>query len=312
MAVYEPPYRSLFKNGDLNSRVSFAYQRLSKCNICGHKCGVNRIKGELGICRTGENAWVSSFGPHYGEEDSLSGYRGSGTIFFSRCNLKCQYCQNYNISQFNSGSEVQPEELAMMMIDLQERGCHNINLVSPSHVVPQILSALLHATQLGLAIPLIYNTGGYDSLETLELLNGVIDIYMPDMKYSDKANAEKYSKIPEYPKINKIAVKEMHQQVGDLQIDQHGIAYRGLLIRHLILPNNLSGTEDIIHFLVNEISLNTYLNLMDQYRPSYLANKYPELNRRITTEEYRTAIGFAHKSGLNNLDERGTPITWFQ
>jgi putative pyruvate formate lyase activating enzyme len=295
----------------LKSRVSEANHRLTKCNICGHKCNVDRKAGELGKCKTGENVRVSSFGPHFGEEDPLRGFRGSGTIFFSRCNLRCQYCQNYDISQFNSGFEVQPEELAMMMINLQERGCHNINFVSPSHVVPQILAALYLAAQSGLAIPLIYNTGGYDCFETLELLDGVIDIYMPDMKYSDEKIAKKYSKIPNYPEINRIAVKEMHRQVGDLDLDKHGIAMRGLLVRHLILPNNLSGSEDVIHFLVNDISSNTYLNLMDQYRPSYLANQYPELNRRITTREYRTALRFAQESGLRRLDQRKSPAVWF-
>lgn len=304
MSPYEPQYRSLLTNGELKSRVSKANHRLSKCNICGHKCGVDRNVGELGKCKTGKNVAVSGFGPHYGEEDPLRGSRGSGTIFFSRCNLECIYCQNSNISQFNSGFEVQPEELALIMIELQEQGCHNINLVSPSHVVPQILAALYIASKSGLSIPLIYNTGGYDSLETLDLLDGVIDIYMPDMKYSEKSVAKKYSKIPDYPIINQNAVKEMHRQVGDLSLDKRGIAIRGLLVRHLILPNNLSGSEDIIKFLVNDISPNTYLNLMDQYRPSYLVKQYPELNRSITTKEYRKALGLAHDSGLSRLDKR--------
>jgi len=239
-----------------------------------------------------------------GEEDPLRGSRGSGTIFMTRCNLRCQYCQNHDISQTDSGHEVEPEDLAAIMLELQKRGCHNINFVSPSHVVPQIMAGVLIAAQSGLSIPLVYNTGGYDSLSTLALLDGVVDIYMPDMKYADPVVAETYSKIKNYPQINQAAVMEMHRQVGDLKLDARGIATRGLLIRHLILPDNLAGTDRIVKFLSGEISQDTYLNLMDQYRPAYRAHHYPELTRRLTQAEFDKAVKMAQSAGLNRLDKR--------
>jgi putative pyruvate formate lyase activating enzyme len=237
--------------------------------------------------------------------------RGSGTIFFTRCNLRCQYCQNHDISQSDAGSKARPQELAEMMLDLQRRGCHNINFVSPSHVVPQIMAGVLVAAQAGLQIPLVYNTGGYDSLAMLELLDGVVDIYMPDMKYADARIARRYSKIRDYPQVNQAAVKEMHRQVGDLQLDERGIATRGLLVRHLILPANLAGTDEIVRFLAEQISTDTYLNLMDQYRPAYRAHNYPDLNRRISQEEYQAAVSMARAAGLNRLDQRRSSLFWF-
>jgi putative pyruvate formate lyase activating enzyme len=248
------------------------------------------------------HARISSYGAHLGEENPLRGWRGSGTIFFTRCNLRCQFCQNHAISQTDSGYDIEPIELAELTLNLQATGCHNINLVSPSHVVPQILSAVLIAAQAGLYIPLVYNTGGYDSLCMLHLLDGVIDIYMPDMKYSDSRFARYYSKVRNYPQVNQAAVREMHRQVGDLVINEHGLALRGLLVRHLVLPNNLAGTADIVHFLANEISKNTYLNLMDQYRPDFNAHFFPELNRRPTSSEFAQAIQQAHAVGLERLD----------
>jgi putative pyruvate formate lyase activating enzyme len=277
---------------------------MAACDICAWMCGIDRLSGKLGICKTGDLARVSSYGPHFGEEDPLSGRRGSGTIFFSRCNLRCQYCQNHDISQTDSGHEVEPQDLAVMMLELQSQGCHNINFVSPSHVVPQILVGVLIATQAGLQIPLVYNTGGYDSIESLELLNGVIDIYMPDMKYASAQIARHYSNIPHYPQVNQAAVKEMHRQVGDLQVDKDGIATRGLLVRHLVLPHGLAGTQEITRFLAQEISTNTYLNLMDQYRPAYKANQYLKLKRPIKDEEYQEAVKFALDNGLHRLDKR--------
>ncbi len=249
-------------------------------------------------------ARVSSAGPHLGEEDVLRGRRGSGTIFFAGCNLQCQFCQNSDISQEAGGLEVEPEELAGMMLDLQDRGCHNINLVSPSHVAPQIMAALLVAAERGLRLPLVYNTGGYYSLEMLQLLDGVVDIYMPDMKYADSDTARRYSKVVDYPDANQAAVREMHRQVGDLQLDSTGVAARGLLVRHLVLPDHLAGTEQILRFLAEEISPQTYLNLMDQYRPAYRAAEYPALSRPITVDEYRDAVRIARKSGLQRLDKR--------
>jgi putative pyruvate formate lyase activating enzyme len=299
-----PGYRRLLESSELADRVHLAFQQMSDCRLCAWECAVDRSSTKLGACRTGLRARVSSYGPHLGEEDPLRGWRGSGTIFFTRCNLRCQYCQNHDISQTDRGEEVEPQELAAMMLELQAAGCHNINFVSPSHVVAQILAAVAIAAQAGLQLPLVYNTGGYDSLQALALLDGVIDIYMPDMKYADPQVGKRYSKVPAYPQANQTAVKEMHRQVGDLQIDQKGLATRGLLVRHLVLPGGLAGTEAVVRFLAEEISSHTYLNLMDQYRPAYKAASYPELNRRITAAEYRQAILLAHAAGLHRLDER--------
>ncbi len=274
------------------------------CDLCAQACGVNRLVGELGTCKTGVRARVSSYGAHMGEEDPLRGWNGSGTIFFARCNMHCQFCQNYKISQVYAGQETEPHALAAIMMYLQAAGCHNINLVSPSHVVAQILEALVLATRAGLRLPLVYNTGGYDSVETLKLLEGVVDIYMPDMKYADNATAFKYSRIRRYAFINHTAVREMHRQVGDLRLDENGIAMRGLLVRHLVLPHRLAGTHRIIKFVMQELSPDTYLNLMDQYRPSYRAHQYPELSRPLTSLEYEAAIRMAIVAGVQRLDRR--------
>jgi putative pyruvate formate lyase activating enzyme len=299
-----PAYLILLSSGELQERVRIAYERLSSCTLCAWECKVDRRAGKMGICRTGETARVSSYGAHMGEEDPLRGRGGSGTIFFSRCNLHCQFCQNHDISQTDAGQLTQPEEIAAMMLELQAAGCHNINLVSPSHVVPQIMAALLLAAQAGLHLPLVYNTGGYDSLQTLALLDGVVDIYMPDMKYASPQIARHYSKIPDYPQVNQAGVREMYRQVGDLQIDGSGIAQRGLLVRHLILPNNLAGTQEVVRFLAQEISPDTYLNLMDQYRPAFNARQFPKLNRRISSSEYKAAVTMAAEAGLHRLDNR--------
>jgi len=303
MNSFRSNYLNLLASGELELRVKRATPHLSICDVCALRCSVDRLSHHFGACKTGEKARVSSFSPHHGEENPLRGWHGSGTIFFSRCNLRCQYCQNYEISQSNSGDEVEPEDIARMMMKLQAYGCHNINFVSPSHVVPQILSAILIAAKEGLRIPLVYNTGGYDSLAMLELLDGVIDIYMPDMKYSDSSIAIKYSKIPNYAEINQSVVKEMYRQVGDLVIDEHGLAIRGLLVRHLILPGALGGTERIIHFISSEISKATYLNLMDQYHPAYKASMYPELNRRPSSQEFREMLKLAEDYGLHRLEK---------
>jgi putative pyruvate formate lyase activating enzyme len=302
--IFEPAYLELLRSGELEQRVYKAYAHMQACDLCAWECKANRLAGALGICRTGEQARMSSYGPHLGEEDPLRGWRGSGTIFFARCNLRCQFCQNHDISQTDAGHLIEPKELAAVMLKLQAHGCHNINLVSPSHVVPQILAGLLIAAQSGLRLPLVYNTGGYDSLETLGLLDGVVDIYMPDMKYASQQIARHYSKIPRYPQVNQAAVREMHRQVGDLQIDERGLAQRGLLVRHLVLPNGLAGTQEIARFLAEEISTNTYLNLMDQYRPAYNAHQHPKLNRQVTSEEYRDALQMVAQAGLTRLDRR--------
>lgn len=287
---------------EIEERANEARQHLAHCDLCGWECGANRLEGKFGVCKTGEIALISSFGPHHGEENPLRGWRGSGTIFFAGCNLGCQYCQNYEISHLYQGYAITPFQLAEIMLHLQALGCHNINLVSPSHVIVPILQALAIARVRGLRLPLVYNTGGYDSLTTLRLLEGIIDIYMPDMKYSNANLAKKYSRIPNYPNINQQAVKEMHRQVGDLVLDEDGIAQRGLLIRHLVLPNNLAGSENILRFIAQEISPNTYVNIMDQYRPLYHAHQYPELNRRITPQEYQQVLELAKSLGLNRLD----------
>jgi putative pyruvate formate lyase activating enzyme len=287
---------------ELRNRADLAFARMEQCDLCARRCSTNRLLGDLGTCKTGLQARVSSYGPHMGEEDPLRGWKGSGTIFFARCNLRCVFCQNHDISQTDAGDEVTSQELAGIMLELQAMGCHNINLVSPSHVVPQILVAITLAAQAGLRIPMVYNTGGYDALETLQILDGIVDIYMPDMKFANAGNAKRYSRTLNYPQVNYAAIREMYRQVGDLQTDDNGLATRGLLVRHLVLPRNLAGTKQIVKFLAEEISTNTYLNLMAQYRPAYNAGRYPELNRRITPSEYNAAVRMAKSAGLTNLD----------
>jgi putative pyruvate formate lyase activating enzyme len=253
-------------------------------------------------------AVVSSYGPHFGEEAPLVGKQGSGTIFFAYCNLQCLFCQNYTISHFGEGSTVDREELARMMLSLQVSGCHNINLVSPTHVVPYILEALEIAVGEGLHLPLVYNSGGYDSLETLGLLEGIVDIYMPDMKYADEKTAEQFSGVKNYPEVNRAVVREMHRQVGDLQIDEQGVAQRGLLVRHLVLPNGLAGTEGVVRFLAQEVSPNTYLNIMAQYHPCHKASEIPQLARPINREEFNEAVSLARQQGLTRLDKPHVPM----
>ncbi len=299
--AFVPAYLKLLQSGKLRTRVQQGWEMLSSCLCCGWSCKVNRKGGNLGVCRTGVRARVSSYGPHLGEENPLRGWRGSGTIFFSRCNLRCQFCQNHDISQGDSGDEVDPEHIAALMLELQDYGCHNINFVSPTHVLPQILAAVYIAAQAGLHIPLVYNTGGYDSLAALHLLDGVIDIYMPDMKYANAQIALRYSKVPRYPEVNQAAVREMHRQVGDLIIDEQGLAQRGLIIRHLVLPHNLAGTTEIARFVAEEISPNTYFNLMDQYYPAYQASQYSKLNRRVSYQEIQEAYNAARQAGLHRF-----------
>jgi putative pyruvate formate lyase activating enzyme len=303
MSNFEPAYLKLYENGKLVQRAEEARRHLKSCDLCARYCRVDRNK-EFGVCRTMTQARVASFNPHMGEENPLRGWRGSGTIFFSWCNLRCQYCQNYDISQRPAGDEVDAKELATIMLWLQKIDCHNINFVSPSHVVAQILEALVIAVEYGLKLPLVYNTGGYDSPEALALLDGVVDIYMPDMKYSDPTIAMRMSRVKDYPRINQDAVKEMHRQVGDLVLDENGLAQRGLLIRHLVLPGGHAGSEEVFRFLAEEISTNTYLNVMAQYRPAFRARKFPPFDRSLTREEYRHAIQLAKTYGLNRLDSR--------
>jgi len=302
--MYEPLYIKTYKSGLLEEKIEKAYKILKNCTLCPRECKVNRLEGEKGICRTGRLPIISSYFPHFGEEDPLVGTNGSGTIFISYCNLLCMYCQNYEISHLGEGKETPIEEFAKMMISLQIMGCHNINIVTPTHIVPQLLEALKIAIESGLRIPLVYNTSGYEKVETLRILEGVVDIYMPDFKYWDKDVAKRYSKAPDYPEVAREAIKEMHRQVGDLKINNRGIAEQGLLVRHLVLPHGLAGTRNVMEFIANEISPNTYVNIMAQYRPCGKAHEDDYLNRRITSEEYQKAVQDALDVGLKRLDRR--------
>ena len=297
-------YLGLHAEGLLEERIEAARKRLSSCRMCPRHCKVDRLADKMGICKTGLKAMVSSYAPHFGEESPLVGSGGSGTIFFNGCNLLCVFCQNYEISHLRDGVEATGGQLAAMMVSLQKQGCHNINFVTPSHVVPQILAALPHAIEKGLTVPLIYNSSGYDSVDTLKLLEGVVDIYMPDFKFWDPGSAKCYAKAPDYPEVARGAVKEMHRQVGDLVMDEHGIAVKGLLVRHLVMPGGLEETGQIMNFLAEEISSNTYVNVMDQYRPCGEARELPPINRSLTRGEYDKAQKLAGDAGLTRLDDR--------
>jgi len=284
---------------EMRQRAEAALASLESCEICPRSCGVNRLEGELGYCRSGRYARVSSFTPHFGEERPLVGSHGSGTIFMTGCNLDCVFCQNYDISHLGEGREVSATKLAEMMVCLADGGCHNVNFVTPTHFVPQILEALVEATEMGLSVPLVYNSGGYDSVETLRLLDGIFDIYMPDAKYGTDAAAKKYSDAADYTGVMKAAILEMHRQVGPLEVGDDGVAVRGLLVRHLVLPEKLAGTGEVVRFLAEEVSPETYLNVMAQYHPCYRAHQFPELSRPITLREYAEAVNLARVAGLD-------------
>ena len=292
-------YLETYESGVLDERIEKLEAILNECKLCPRECGVNRNKGEKGYCKSDKHLMVSSVQPHFGEEDVLVGTHGSGTIFLTNCNLRCIYCQNYDISHLGYGQRMTVEELAFSMLSLQKRGCHNVNFVTPTHYTPQIVKALKIAIEKGLRIPIVYNCGGYEAKSTIELLDGIVDIYMPDIKYSDAENAKKYSNAPDYFDRCKEAVKEMHRQVGDLKVDESGIAYRGLLIRHLVLPNGIAGSAEVLKFVATEISKESYVNIMMQYRPMYKAYEYKELNRGIKMSEYREAIDIAREWGLH-------------
>jgi len=296
-----PAYLDLGRAG-LRERSEQARELMGNpCGVCPRGCKVNRAEDDRrGFCRAGARAIVSSFGPHFGEEAPLVGSGGSGTIFFASCNLACVFCQNWQISQAREGEEASPEQLARMMLWLQGRGCHNINLVSPTIYGPQILAALPYAIEGGLRLPLVYNSGGYDSLPMLRLLDGVVDVYMPDIKYSDDRMAARYSLVKGYYGAAKEALKEMHRQVGDLVVED-GVAVRGLIIRHLVLPEGIAGTGEVMRFIAEELSRDSYVNVMEQYRPDHRASRYPALTRRITVEEYREALRTAQGYGLHRL-----------
>jgi putative pyruvate formate lyase activating enzyme len=300
----EPSYLKLYWEGGLTRTIEKALSLMTSCSLCPRECGVDRLKGEVGYCRTGRKVKVASYNAHFGEEAPLVGRHGSGTIFVSSCNLLCSFCQNFDISHQNEGTEVEPEQIATMMIQLAKRGCHNINFVTPTHVVPQLLEALVHATEGGLKIPLVYNSSGYDRKETLELIDGVFDIYMPDFKFWDAKWAERYCEASDYREVATRAIKEMHRQVGDLIIDDQGVAIRGLLVRHLVMPDNIAGTQEIMDFLAKEISPDTYVNVMDQYRPCGEVYKDEFIGRRLTSREFRDAMDGAREAGLKRLDPR--------
>lgn len=283
-------------------KVRQAEAVLKRCVLCPRRCAVDRTSDERGFCRTGDRPFVSSWGPHFGEERPLVGRSGSGTVFFGRCNLGCIFCQNWTISHRGDGEEVSAETLAAIMLSLQAQGCHNVNLVTPTHQVPMILHGVALAAEDGLRIPLVYNCGGYEALETLRILEGFIDIYMPDFKYWDPAMALKYSKARDYPEVAREALREMHRQVGDLVVGPGGIARRGLILRHLVLPAGIAGTAEVVRFVAGEISRETYTNIMDQYHPCFRASEEPPLDRRITRKEFKEAVTLAVEAGLKRID----------
>lgn len=299
--IFTPAYLQLPSNA-LAGKVGEAEEILRACTLCPRECRVDRTANQTGFCRTGDKPLVSSYGPHFGEEKPLVGRFGSGTIFMGNCNLGCLFCQNYSISHLGEGTEISFEKLADIMLSLQKQGCHNINFVTPTHQMPMILKSLLIASEKGLTLPVVYNCGGYESLQAIELLDGVVDIYMPDFKYMNPAMALKYSDAEDYPESAKAAIREMHRQVGDLVTDQRGIATRGLLVRHLVLPEGVAGTDGVVKFIAEEISKNTYINIMDQYHPCFEAFEHPPLNRRLTQQEYADAVQLAIDAGLKRID----------
>ena len=303
---FEPAYLALHRAGELRRRADAALEHLRACRLCPRNCGVDRLANKTAACKTGRYATVSSYFPHLGEEDCLRGWRGSGTIFFCWCNLRCQFCQNYSISQRGEGETTRPEHLAEMMLELQALGCHNLNWVTPEHVVPQLIEALAIAVERGLSLPIVYNTSAYDSDDSLHLLDGIVDIYMPDFKIWDSQLALRYLLAKDYPETARRAIQEMHRQVGALKFDEYGLAKRGVLVRHLVMPGGVAGTPEVMRFLAEQVSPDTYVNVMAQYRPDnkVSAEKFAEINRPITRGEYREAINFALAAGLSRLDER--------
>jgi len=298
--INRPAYLESFQNGALDKAIGKLFGLLESCSICPRKCKVNRLNDEKGFCRTGLNPKVYSYMAHHGEEPAISGSRGSGTIFFSNCNMGCVYCQNYEFSQIGQGREVSLEELSKFMLELQEMGCHNINLVTPTHVLPQILKSLKIAISGGLRLPLVYNTGGYELPEIIKLLDGIVEIYLPDMRYADKGLALKFSNAQDYPRYNQASVKEMFRQVGTAQMDEAGIIKAGIIIRHLVLPNNIAGTEEIMRFIAEELSVDTCISLMSQYLPYHKAAEFSEIERRLKLKEYEAAKEMMEKCGLAN------------
>ncbi len=296
---FVPAYLQLHERGELAGRIEALNGILNSCSLCPRQCRVDRLKGETGYCQAGSDLRISSVFPHYGEEPPLVGRHGSGTVFLTQCNLRCVFCQNYEISHLGSGEKVTIGQMSRHMVRLQEIGCHNINFVTPTQYTPQILAALPQAIELGLRVPLVYNCGGYESLEVIRFLEGVIDIYMPDAKFSCSEVAKRFCNAPDYPEVVKSVLREMHRQVGDLTMDSRGVAERGLLIRHLVMPHGLGGTEDTMRFIATELSPHSYVNVMAQYRPVYQASRFPDLNRPLTIEEFGESLEIARKYGLH-------------
>ena len=309
---YKPPYIELYRSGEMARRAAALQSRLQRCDICPRICGVNRLEDERGFCRSGYLPAVASVCSHHGEEPALSGERGSGTIFFSHCNLRCVFCQNWPIAHEGRGKALQDEELADMMVHLQKMGCHNINLVTPTHVMPNILNATRIALEKGLRVPLVYNTSGYERLEIVKMLEGIVDIYLPDMKYMDADHAAKYSAgASDYPEVTKRAIIEMNRQVGILLTDRNGVALRGLMIRHLVMPNRIAGTERFVKWVAGHLPKSTYVNIMPQYHVEYKAFDYPEIARGITVQEFLEAMDWAEQCGLSNLDPKTVALRDF-
>ncbi|MBD3414509.1 MAG: radical SAM protein [Candidatus Aminicenantes bacterium] len=298
-----PSYMRLYQSGELDERIGKLKSYYENCTLCPRDCRVNRVKGETGKCEANASLKISSAFAHFGEERPLVGTKGSGTIFFSHCGLRCVYCQNYTLSIRGEGVEVGEKRVAESMLKLQALGCHNINLVTPTHYVPGIVSSLKQAISRGLRIPIVYNTGGYEKAEVLKLLDGIVDLYLPDFKYTSPEMAAAYSSEAfNYPYYVKIAFKEMYRQVGNLVKDKRGVARKGLMIRHLILPNRIAGSREFLEFTARELSTECYINLMRQYRPEYRAREFPDINRRITRKEYSEVLECAHQLGFRNQD----------
>jgi putative pyruvate formate lyase activating enzyme len=296
--TFIPSYIDLFEKEELQKRIQLLMEMLKECRLCPRQCRVNRLDGEVGYCGAPSELMISSAFPHFGEESPLVGHHGSGTIFLTHCNLRCIFCQNYDISHLGRGESITRSDMARVMRRLQEVGCHNINLVTPTHYAPQIVASLPEAINMGLRLPIVYNCSGYESIEVIQLLEGVVDIYMPDAKYMDEKYAKRFSNAPDYPEVIIKVLKEMHRQVGDLATNSIGIAERGLLIRHLVMPGGVASTEAVLRFIAEEISPHSYVNIMDQYRPECRAHENPEINRRITHKEYMEATQIAKRFHL--------------
>lgn len=310
-STFRPSYLNLLAKGELRIRGEILWEMMGSCELCPRMCGVNRLKGKSGFCKApGDTLYVSGFHPHFGEERPLVGYGGSGTIFFTHCNLRCLFCQNWEISHLGRGRKTSIEELSEMMLSLQGMGCHNINIVTPTHYSPHLVKALEIAARKGLRIPVVYNTSGWERLEILKILDGIVDIYLPDFKYWESEKAQKYSQgAHDYPEVTKLAILEMHRQVGVAKPDRDGIIRRGLIIRHLVMPNDVAGSERVMEWIAKNLPKDTYVNIMSQYTPYYKAFDFPEISRRITREEYERVVRKAKSLGLTNLDIQG--YRWF-